>query len=151
VLVIAVLGGAAALVLHLRSNGNPQTGPTAPVTGTKPASPSGGGSPSSSPGSPTAPPGPGTVVTEYYNAINARQYRRAYGLNEQEQSLESFATFKAGFAGTQHDDLTITSVSGDTVSFDLTANQTDGSVKTYQGSYTVQNGKITDSSVTQTG
>jgi hypothetical protein len=91
------------------------------------------------------------VVTEYYNAINAREYRTAYGLNEQEQSIESFATFKAGFAGTQHDDLTITSVSGDTVSFDLTADQTDGSVKTYQGSYAVQNGKITDSSVTQTG
>jgi hypothetical protein len=148
VLVLAVLGGAAALVLHLRANGNPHTGPTTPVTVTKPAS----GSPSvSASRSPSSPAGPDTVVTEYYTAINNHDYRTAYRLNEQEQSIESFATFKQGFTGTQHDNLTITGVNGGTVSFDLTADQTDGSVKTYEGTYTVQNGKITDSNVTQTG
>ena len=153
VLVVAILGGAAALVLHLRANDNPHTGPTSPIT--TPAHSSGSGSPSvsgsGSPSSPAVPPSPDTVVTNYYNAINAQDYRTAYRLNEQEQSIESFATFKAGFAGTSHDDLTITGVNGDTVSFDLTAHQTDGSVKTYEGTYTVQHGKITGSNVTQTG
>ena len=91
------------------------------------------------------------MVTEYYNAINNHDYRTAYRLNSQEQSVESFTTFKQGFAGTQHDNLTITGVTGDTVSFNLTADQSDGSVKTYQGTYTVQNGKIVGSHVTQTG
>ena len=156
VLVLAVLGGAAALVLHLRGNGNPHTGPTDAghdhqARPARSAAARHRSSASGSPGSPTAPASPDTVVTDYYTAINNHDYRTAYRLNEQEQSLESFATFKQGFAGTQHDDLTITGVIGDTVSFDLTADQTDGSVKTYQGTYTVQNGKITGSSVTQTG
>lgn len=152
ILVIAILGGAAALVLHLRGNGTPHVGHGTRVSGS--GSPSAGDSRSASTSpstSPTAPASPDTVVTEYYNAINSHDYRTAYRLNGQEQSIESFTTFKQGFAGTQHDNLTITGVTGDTVTFNLTADQTDGSVKTYQGTYTVQNGKIVGSHVTQTG
>jgi serine/threonine-protein kinase len=143
ILVIAILGGAAALVLHLRGSGNPHGGPSTGRTHS--------GSPSSSPSSsPVTPASPDTVVTEYYNAINNHDYRTAYRLNSQEQSVEPFTTFKQGFAGTQHDNLTITGVTGDTVSFNLTADQSDGSVKTYEGTYTVQNA-IVGSHVTQTG
>ena len=89
------------------------------------------------------------MLTQYYDAINNHDYRTAYGLNSQARSNESFATFKAGFAGTQHDSLTITGVNGDVVSFDLKAHQSDGSVKTYQGTYTIQNGQIVGSDVRQ--
>jgi hypothetical protein len=150
-----ILAGTGFLVLHLRGNGSPQTGQSAPVSGSPHAS-SGSTSPSSpSQSSPaTSPPalaGPRAVLTDYYNAINNQDYRTAYGLNIQAQNSESYAQFRNGFAGTQHDVLTITGVSGDTVSFRLTAQQTDGSAKYYAGSYTVQSGKIVGSNVQQTG
>jgi hypothetical protein len=149
--VIVILAGAGALVLHLRGNSSPQTGPTTPVT----AHGGSGGQSSQPPSSPAssspAVAGPSTVVTDYYDAINAHRYHAAYELNAQAQNSETFATFRDGFAGTQHDALTITGVSGETVSFDLTAQQTDGTAKIYQGSYTVQDGKIVGSSVQQTG
>ncbi len=154
VLLVAVLGGAAALVLHLRGDASPHTGPTTPVTTPASHHTSGGsGSASASPSSstPVAPLSPDAVLTKYYDAINNHDFRAAYRLNSQVRSTESFATFKQGFTGTQHDALTITGVTGDVVSFDLTADQTDGSVKTYQGTYTVQNGQIVGSNVRQTG
>jgi hypothetical protein len=148
ILVVAILGAAAALVLYLRGNGSPHTGPTTPATISSSPRTSGSSSASSSPATPA---GPGAVVTQFYAAINNQDYRAAYRLDYQVRSRESFTDFKNGFAGTQHDNLTITGVTGDVVSFNLTADQTDGSVKTYQGTYTVQNGQIVDSNVTQTG
>ncbi len=98
-----------------------------------------------------APLSPDAVLTQYYNAINSHDFRAAYRLNSQARSSESFTTFKQGFTGTQHDALTITGVTGDVVNINLTADQTDGSVKTYEGTYTVQNGQIVGSNVKQTG
>ncbi len=93
---------------------------------------------------------PNSVVSAYYNAVNKHDYATAYRLNEPAQNSKSYAAFKQGFTGTQHVSLTITSVSGDLVSFDLTAGQTDGTVKTYTGTYTVRNGKIVAASVRET-
>jgi tRNA A-37 threonylcarbamoyl transferase component Bud32 len=155
--VIAILAGAGLLVLHLRGNGSPQTGPTSPATSSGRHSSAGSSSqPPSSPAqsSPASSPvvsSPGTVVTDYYNAINAHQYHVAYRLNAQAQSTESFTTFKDGYGGTSNDVLTLTGVSGQTVNFKLTANQSDGTVKYYSGYYTVQDGKIVGSNVVQTG
>jgi serine/threonine-protein kinase len=146
ILVITILGGAAMLVLHLRGNGTPHGGVTAGTRSSHSGSP--GSSPSSSPATPAS---PDTVVTDFYNAINDHDYRTAYRLNKRAQSDESFTTFKLGFAGTQYDNLTITGVSGNTVSINLTADQTDGSVKTYDGTYTVRHGNIVDADITQTG
>ncbi len=152
-LAVAILAGTAVFVLHLRGNTSPHTGPTTPVTITASPSTSGGSgsqSASSSPSSsPATPPSPAAVLTQYYDAINSHDYRTAYRLNSQARSTESFATFKAGFAGTQHDSLTITGVNGDVVSFDLKADQSDGSVKTYQGTYTIRSGQIVGSDVRQ--
>jgi len=149
ILAIAILAAAAVLVLHLRGNGahgGPRAGST---TGTRSSQ---SGSPSRSPSSSrAAPASPDTVVTNYYEAINSHDYRTAYRLNERAQSEESFTTFKLGFTGTKYDSLTITAVTGDKVSIDLTANQTDGSVKTYEGTYTVRHGKIVDAKIKQTG
>jgi hypothetical protein len=91
------------------------------------------------------------VLTNYYDAINAHRFHAAYRLNAQAQQTETFGTFRNGFVGTQNDVLTITGVSGDVVSFNLTANQTDGTAKLYAGTYTVQNGQIVGSNVQQTG
>ncbi len=45
--------------------------------------------------------------------------------------------------------MTIRSVSGDVVTAHLVAQQTNGTVKAYQGSYTVEGGVITQFSVQQ--
>ena len=158
VLLVLVLAGAAVLTLHELNKG-PSAGPG--TSGSRSGSPGAGSSAPSSPSSPapsspasTAAPPPATpdaVVTAYYDAINSHHFRKAYELSTMAQDTETFATFKQGYQGTQRDTLTITGVSGDVVSFTLSAAQTDGSVKTYTGTYTVQNGKITGSSVTQTG
>jgi hypothetical protein len=54
-----------------------------------------------------------------------------------------------GFGTTSRDTLIILSVSGSVVSVDLVAEQTDGTVKTYQGSYTVDDGVIVRSHIEQ--
>jgi hypothetical protein len=59
--------------------------------------------------------------------------------------------FVHGYSGTAHDSLTVLSVSGNVVTAQLTATQTDGTVKTYQGAYTVGNGIITHFDIHRTG
>jgi len=145
VLFIVILAGAAALVLYLRGHGGPQTGPNSPGSRTTATSPA--NSPSSRAAVPRR---PDAVVTAYYDAINARDYAAAYRLSTYAQRTKTFAHFKSGYAGTLHDTLTITGVTGDVVNFDLTANQTNGTVKTYTGTYTVRNGKIVAATVTRT-
>jgi hypothetical protein len=88
---------------------------------------------------------PAKTVEAYFAAINAQHFRRAWHLvGDKGPSYEAFAK---GFAGTSHDTLKIISVSGDVVTAQLLAAQTDGTVKTYQGSYTVTDGVITSSDV----
>jgi hypothetical protein len=152
-LVIAVLVGAGLLVLHLRGNGNPHSGPTTPVTvtTTPPSSPASSTPASRPPSSPAAPTTPQGVVTAYYDAINNRDYATAYGLlGSQAQARESYASFKQGYSDTEHDSLTVTGVSGDTVSITLVAQHTDGSILKFSGTYTVQNGKIVGSNIQRT-
>jgi serine/threonine-protein kinase len=147
ILAVAILAGVGALVLHLRSNGNPRTGPTTQVTASGSASSS---RHATSPASPAVLSSPGSVVNAYYDAVNNHDYATAYRLNIPAQKIGSYAAFKQGFTGTRHVDLTITAVSGHLLSFDLTADQTDGTVKTFTGTYTVRNGKIAKASVSRT-
>ena len=88
--------------------------------------------------------GPALTVREYFAAINHRKYQLAWRLRG---ARESFVTFRAGFAGTEHDTVTILSVSGDVVTIKLAATQTNGTVKTYQGTYTVTSGVISATDV----
>ncbi|TDT97499.1 hypothetical protein EDD99_5644 [Streptomyces sp. 846.5] len=95
----------------------------------------------------TAPP---DVVTAYYNALNKQDYRTAWNLGG--DNLDSdYATFKAGFAQTASDHLTVTGSSGDSVSVQLAAHQSDGTILDFAGTYTVVNGKITQGSLHSTG
>jgi len=55
----------------------------------------------------------------------------------------------SGFRGTAKDAVPAVSVVGDVVTARLVAEQTNGSVKTFQGTYTVQNGEIIQFDVRQ--
>jgi eukaryotic-like serine/threonine-protein kinase len=83
-----------------------------------------------------------SVVEAYYAAINAHDYQTAWNLLGNTGTGSGYTTFVNGFADTAHDTLTITGVSGDTVSMHLDAQQTDGTHKQFAGTYTVRNGRI---------
>jgi helix-turn-helix protein len=91
---------------------------------------------------------PTDTVRAYITAINGQHYARAWRLGGRNVS-GSYSGFVAGFAGTARDTLTILSVSGDVVTARLGARQTDGTVDTYQGTYTVHHGVIIGADVVQ--
>ena len=115
---------------------------TAPTTAAAPAPPT-----SQPPPTTAAPTDPATVVTEYFSAINAHDYQRAWDLGGKNVQSGSFSSFVQGFSTTAADTVTIVSTTGDTVSMQLDAAQTDGTHQLYAGTYTVQNGVITAASV----
>jgi hypothetical protein len=121
------------------SGGSASGGATSPATGAS-TSPATGSSTPASTGAPAL--DPAGTVTAYYAAINDRHYMRAWNLGGR-HTAPSFSSFKQGYSTTQHDTLVVTGASGDTVDGRLTADQTDGTVQTYQGTYTVQGGVIT--------
>lgn len=99
--------------------------------------------------SPTGTGGPEAVVTAYFAAINNGDYATAWSLGG--KNLDSdYDAFAAGFATTQSDTITITSVQGDDVRLSLVARQTDGTTKTFAIVYTVSGGEIVKATSTQT-
>jgi Protein kinase domain len=89
---------------------------------------------------------PAQIVREYFNAINQHRYKAAWQLRKENESL---AKFKAGYASTARDTVRIIGHSGDVVTAKLIALQTDGTVKTYEGTYTVTGGIISSTDVHQ--
>jgi hypothetical protein len=89
------------------------------------------------------------VVQAYFDAINAHDYQRAWTLGGKNIG-QSYATFASGFATTDHDVVTIESTDGNAVTANLTAVQTDGTQRTYHGTYTITDGVITRFSVRPT-
>ncbi len=107
----------------------------------------------------TVPPSPGVAaaaltpqgtVRAYFAAINAKDYTRAWNLDTYVHN-QTFGQFKHGLSGTVHDTLTVLSTTGNVVTAKLLAQQSDNTVKTFEGTYTVTNGVITFSKVAQTG
>ena len=96
------------------------------------------------------PSGPAATVRAYVAAINGRHYARAWRLGGRNTG-GSYSQFASGFGTTVRDTLTIVSVSGDVVTARITAHETDGTVGTYQGTYTVADGVIIGFDVLQTG
>lgn len=115
--------------------------------GSSQAAPSPGPSSSAS----TADAEPVMVVKEYFAAINGHDYGKAWAVGGKYSGAASRRDFEAEFRGTAHDDVVILSLSGNVVKATLIAQQTDGSVKTFQGYYTVKNGAITHFNVWQSG
>jgi cytoskeletal protein RodZ len=95
-------------------------------------------------------PGPAATVAAFVAAINAHDYARAWNLGGRNTGW-SYPSFVSGFSTTARDTLTIESVSGDVVTARLTAQQTDGIITTYDGTYTVDGGVITGFDVLQVG
>ena len=148
---VVLFVAAAAVTAFLLTRGHGSTpvakdGPTTPATSSQSSSPP--STPTTTPSSPAPPAvlGPAATVQAYISAINHHNYLRAWNLGGRFTS-SSFASYKAGFAGTQHDTLTILSVSGNVVTAHLAALQTDGTVKNFEGTYTVNNGVIVHFSV----
>ena len=96
------------------------------------------------------PVGPVATVRAYVAAINGHHYARAWRLGGRNTG-GSYPQFASGFGTTARDTLTIVSASGDVVTARITAHETDGTVNTYQGTYTVDNGVIIGFDVLQTG
>jgi hypothetical protein len=140
ILVLALIIGV--IVSHIVSKGS-TSAPPANLSSS--SAPPGSSAPvSSTAGStgPTAVQTPSQVVQAYYQAINEHQYRTAWDLGGK-NTHTTYDSYVAGFNGTASDVVEILSVSGNVVTAQLTANQTDGSAKVYAGTYTVAGGQIT--------
>jgi hypothetical protein len=134
VLVLLAVVGVALALLHkaLPGSGNPTSPP--PATSAPATS------------APATALGPAATVQAYFAAINAHNYAKAWALGGKNTG-GSYSSFANGFNGTAKDSVTVVSVAGDAVSVKLAATQTDGSVKYYQGTYTVTDGVITQSHI----
>jgi len=113
-------------------------------------------------GQPAAPqdsaaqPAPGTsakaVVDQYYQDLNTHNYQAAWQLGGSNLSGGSgYATWAAGYVTTASISASTMQNGHHTVSVNITATQTDGSIKTYTGTYTVAHGAIVAANITQTG
>ncbi|MFB9682553.1 hypothetical protein [Amycolatopsis plumensis] len=92
------------------------------------------------------------VVIAYYDAINRRDFATAWSLGGSHiAGGGGYTKYANGFATTVWDTLTVTDVRGSTVHVVLSAVQTDGSTRTFSGTYTVSGGVIVGSHLTRTG
>jgi hypothetical protein len=152
ILIVALLLGA--LAYHLASHSSavaPPASSSSSQAATVPPSTPVSQSPSQSTASSAAPAvsqTPSQVVEAYYQAINQHRYLIAWQLGGKNTG-QTYPSFVAGFNGTASDVLEIGEANGDVVRGTLTANQTDGSIKTYSGTYTVQDGVISRFQVVQ--
>ncbi len=139
------------------STASPST-TASPSAAASPASAGATGNPgatasASGPAVPPPPPPaghPASTVLAYFSAINHHRYARAWRLGGKNTG-STYSSFVSGFSTTAHDTVIIQSVSGNVVTAQISALQTDGTTKTYQGTYTVTNGVITGFNVQQTG
>lgn len=91
------------------------------------------------------------TVVAYFDAINRRDFAEAWSLGGSRiAGGGGYAKYANGFATTSWDSVTVTGVRGSTVSVDLSALQTDGSTRTFSGTYTVSGGVLTGSHMTRT-
>ncbi|MCM1973546.1 excalibur calcium-binding domain-containing protein [Streptomyces sp. G1] len=119
----------------------PEPTTTAPTSEAPPPA-----SPRPSPPPPTTVVDAASVVRAYVAAINAQDYQRAWDLGGKNLS-SSYAAFVDGFATTAYDSLHILRTTGDTVLVRLEAVQTDGTLRIFEGTYTVRGGTIVGANV----
>lgn len=130
------------------ASGSAASSPTATPSPTSPAASPTSPTPAASPTG-TASPGeaasPENTVRAYFDAINQRDYQKAWALGGK-NTTSSYSDFVAGFKTTEMVEVKILDLSGDVASAVVTARitalQKDGSTKTFQGEYTVKNGVI---------
>ena len=111
--------------------------------------------PAQSAPAPTQASGPGlsdpvAVVTQFYADITARTYGAAWALGGDNIAGTSYANWVAGYGTTAAIAVTAAEDFGsDQATVSISATQTDGSVRNYSGTYTVQNGVIVSAQITQ--
>lgn len=163
VCVVALALVAGVIVFFVVRPGKPApvaaTAPSMTTTAPQPPTASSRRTPSSSPrtstSTPTSSPSvtptdPADVVRAFYDAVNARDFATAWALGGKNLG-HTYAEFAGGFAGTLHDDLTITSVTGNTVKVSVVATESGGVSTTYEGSYTVRDGEIVTGTMKKAG
>jgi hypothetical protein len=123
-------------------------GVTPPAQGIEPAAPA---QPAQQPTSPQLTNGV-AVVLQYYQDLNNRDYSDAWNLGGSNLNGEAdYDQWVAGYDTTASISVTASGVYDDgTVWTHISATQTDGTVRTYDGTYTVANGVIVSASITQT-
>jgi len=93
---------------------------------------------------------PVAVVTQFYADITARNYGAAWALGGDNIAGTSYANRVAGYGTTAAIAVTAAEDFGsDQATVSISATQTDGSVRDYSGTYTVQNGVIVSAQITQ--
>jgi hypothetical protein len=122
--------------------------PTAPAPAAQPAAPAAPTAPAAAPAFTNA----SAVVAQYYQDLNDHNYAAAWALGGDDlNGGASYSAWVAGYATTASIDLgTYGTWSDGTVWANITATQTDGSVRTYYGTYTVANGVIVSAHIAQT-
>ncbi len=92
------------------------------------------------------------VVQQFYQDISNQDYSDAWALGGDNIGGSDYAAWAAGYDTTASVLLgTFSAFGSDQVQASLTATQTDGSVNTYEGSYTVSGGVIVAANIVQTG
>jgi hypothetical protein len=90
------------------------------------------------------------VVTQYYQDITDHNYAAAWALGGANIAGESYAQYVAGFDTTASISLgTVSQFGSDQVSAVLYATQSDGSVKVFDGTYTVSGGVLVGAAIRQ--
>ena len=141
-----------AIGLGFGYNPNTPNPSQAPVAATTPATPA-----ATTPATPaSAQPqfaNADAVVNQFYEDITDHAYSAAWALGgENIANGASYAAWAAGYADTTAS-ITLGTVSdfgSDQVRAQLSATQLDGTVKTYEGTYTVENGVIVAADIVQT-
>ncbi len=93
-----------------------------------------------------ASPRPRTVVTDFFAAVNARDWRQVWDLGGSNLS-RTYHAMIAGYAGTVRDEIQSERVTGDRVTLRLLAYQSGGVMRLYRISYEVRDGVITAGTV----
>ncbi|WP_150492458.1 hypothetical protein [Streptomyces vinaceus] len=98
---------------------------------------------------PDPPEGPGDVVEEYYRYLANRDFAAAWELGGKYIAHTSYAKWVAGYDTTAAVSLdSAATLDAGRVRVTIRALQTDGTVRAYEGTYTVSGGVITDARVT---
>jgi hypothetical protein len=152
-----VAGVVAAIKLSAKSSAPPaglaagsSTSASSSASSTTPSQSATPSSSATGSGGPAAVSGPAGVVQAYFAAINNHDCGTAWRLGGDNISAakgQSYQQFCQGFSTTSHDNVTVDSVAGNTVTVTFVAQQTDGTSQTYRGTYVVGNGAIQTANV----
>lgn len=107
---------------------------------------SSGSSTSSGRSEEAADPDPPDVVDDYYEAINGADYEAAWDIGGKNLN-DSYAEFAQGYEDTEDVVWTTEDVAGERVTGSLLSEEADGSVKTFEGTYTVHDGEIVNADI----